>query len=89
MLAAIGVLLLVMIIALAAASFFAHMLAAAIILTALPVAAVLIPLVGAYETLFALATVAIIGCLIHTISDTFKLARAPGRTAASSTRRPS
>lgn len=76
-LAAIGVLLLVVIVTLAAASFFQHMLAATVTLTAVPVSVMLFALVGAYDTVFALATLAIIGCLIHTITDTFRLARTP------------
>jgi hypothetical protein len=79
-LAAIGILLLVVSITLAAASYFAYMLAAAVTLTALPASVILFALIGAYDTVFALATLAIIGCLIHTITDTFRLARTPGRT---------
>ena len=81
--AAIGVLLLVVTATLAAASFFPHILAAAMALIAVPIAAFLFALVGVYETLFVLATVAIVACLVHTITDTFRLVRTTGRSTAS------
>ena len=70
-LAAIGVLLLAVIVTLAAASFFRHILAAAVTITAVPVSVFLFALVGVYDTLFVFATLAIIIGVIHTISDTF------------------
>jgi hypothetical protein len=88
-LAAIGVLLLLLLIVLAAASFFAHVLAAVVTLSAIPVVALLFPLIGADGTVFLLATLAILVCVIHTITDTFRLARAPGPGTASSARRSS
>ena len=74
-LAAIGVLLLVVMVTLAAASFFRHMLAAAVTLTAVPVSVLLFALVGVYDTVFVFATLAIVACVIRTITDTFRLAR--------------
>jgi hypothetical protein len=85
-LTAIGVLFLVVIVSLAAASFFSHMLAAAVTLVAVPVSVLLFALVGLYDTLFVVATLAIVACVIHTITDTFTLARTPGRSTASSGR---
>jgi hypothetical protein len=85
-LAAIGVLLLVVIVTLAVASFFPHMLAAALTLTAIPVAVLLFALMGVYGTVFVFATLAIVACVIHTITDTIRLARTPGRSTASSAR---
>ncbi len=82
-LAAIGVLLLVVMVTLAAASFFRHMLAAAVTLTAVPVSVLLFALVGVYDTVFVFATLAIVACVIRTITDTFRLARTPGRSTAS------
>jgi hypothetical protein len=73
-------LLLVVTVTLAAASFFPHMLAAAITIIAVPIAVLLFALVGVYDTLFVLATLAIVACLIHTITDTFRLVRTPGRS---------
>ena len=83
-LAAIGIPPLVVVVTLAAASFFPHMLAAAVTITAIPLFALLFALIGAYDTVFAFATLAIVAAVIYTITDTFRLARTPRRSTASS-----
>jgi hypothetical protein len=68
-------LVLVPLIALAAASFFRHMLAAFLVLLAIPVFGVLNALIGASYAAFAIAGVAIFAALIQTITSSLALLR--------------
>jgi hypothetical protein len=82
MVAAVGLLVLVVIVALAAASFFPHMLAAVVTLLAVPAAVLLHALIGLFYTAFAIAAFAILVCLLQTITDTLALLSASARTNA-------
>jgi hypothetical protein len=74
-------LVLVVLVALAFASLFRHMLAAVLVLLGLPLGVTLIALVGAGTTVFAIALLAIVTVLIHTINDTLRSLRAANRAA--------
>jgi hypothetical protein len=71
-------LLLVLVVALACASFFRNMLLAFLVFLALPVAVLLHALVGPLLAVFALALLAIVFALIQTIADTMGLLRSAG-----------
>jgi hypothetical protein len=75
-------LLLVLVVALACASFFRNMLAAFVVFLALPVAVLLHALIGTLLAVFALATLAIAVALLQTISDTLALLRGAGTRRA-------
>lgn len=81
-----GLLLLVLIVTLAAASFFPRMLVAAVTLIAVQVAVLLFALVGVYDAVFILVALAIVACLTHTITDTFSLVITPSSRTASTAR---
>src|SRR5512132_1280464 len=85
-------------VALAAASFFRHMLVAFLVLLALPLLVLLHALIGTFYAVFAVAAIAIFIALIQTITSSLALLReasaAPGRSSRPpqphrSTRRPS
>jgi hypothetical protein len=71
-------LLLVLVVALACASFFRNMLAAFLVFLALPVAVLLHALVGPLLAVFVLALLAIVFALVQTIADTMGLLRSAG-----------
>ena len=71
-------LLLVLVVALACASFFRNMLVAFLVFLALPVAVLLHALVGPLLAVFVLAVLAIVIALIQTIADTMGLLRSAG-----------
>jgi hypothetical protein len=75
-------LLLVLLVALACASFFRNMLAAFLVFLALPVAVLLHALVGTLLAVFALAVLAIVVALLQTIADTLALLRGAGTRRA-------
>jgi hypothetical protein len=79
--AAVTVLVLVALVALAGASFFTNMLTAALVSLGIPVAVLLHALVGTLYAAFAIAALAILAALIHTITDTLGLMRAARRTS--------
>jgi len=72
-------LVLVVLIALAVASFFRHTLAALTVFVAIPVWLVLQALIGAGYALLALGLLAVFAAVIHTISDTLRLMRGAKR----------
>jgi hypothetical protein len=74
-------LLLVLVVALACASFFRNMLAAFLVFLALPVAVLLHALVGTPLAVFAIGLLAIVTVLIHTINDTLRQLRTANRAA--------
>jgi heme exporter protein D len=70
---AVTLIVLVTLVALAAASFFRHMLAALLVLVAIPFALVLGAFIGAGYTVFAIGLLAVFAAVVHTISDTMRL----------------
>jgi hypothetical protein len=68
-------LVLVVLVAGAVASFFQHMLTALIVLGAILLGLVLHPLAGTTYTVFAIVLVVIFGALVHTVVDTLRLLR--------------
>jgi TRAP-type C4-dicarboxylate transport system permease small subunit len=78
--AAVTVLVLVALIVLAGMSFFTNMLTAVLVSLGIPVAVLLHALVGTLYAAFAIATLAILAALIHTITDTLRLMREAKRT---------
>ena len=81
------VLVLFLLVALAAASFFRHMLAAFLVLLGLPVFALLHAAIGTFYAAFALAAVAIFIALIQTITSSLALLREANTTPARPLRR--
>ena len=73
--AAVTVLVLVALVALAGASFFTNLLTAVLVSLGIPFAVLLHALVGTLYAVFAIAVLAILAALIHTITDTFRLMR--------------
>src|SRR5439155_15542526 len=73
-------LVLVVLVALAVASFFRHTLAALTVLVAIPVGLVLRASIGTSYAVFAIALLAVFATVIHTISDTLRLLRSAKRT---------
>jgi hypothetical protein len=69
------VMVLFVLVALAAASFFRHMLAAFVVLLALPVLVLLHALFGTFYAVFALAGLAIFSALVQTITSSLSLLR--------------
>jgi hypothetical protein len=63
-------LVLVLLVAFAVASFFRHTLTALLVLVAIPTWVVLQEFMGAGYAVFAIALVAVFAALIHTITDT-------------------
>jgi uncharacterized membrane protein YqjE len=73
-------LVLVVLVAVAVASFFRHTLTALTVLVAIPIGLVLHALIGATYAVFAIGLLAVFGAIIHTISDTLRLLRTAKRT---------
>src|SRR5439155_26149512 len=73
-------LVLVVLVALAVASFFRHTLAALTVLVAIPVWLVLQALIGIGYAVLAIGLLAVSLAVIHTISDTLRLLRGAKRT---------
>ena len=73
-------LVLVVLVALAVASFFRHTLAALTVLVAIPVWLVLQALIGIGYAVLAIGLLAVSVAVIHTISDTLRLLRGAKRT---------
>jgi len=71
-----------LVVALAAASFFQHMLAAFLMLLAVPVLLLLHAVVGTFYALFGLAAFAIFVALIQTITSSLALLREANTTRA-------
>lgn len=76
---------LIVLIAVAVASFFRHMLTVLIVLGAIPLGLVLRALGGTGYALFALVLLAVSVAMIHTVLDTFRLLGTAKRTERSST----
>jgi hypothetical protein len=72
-------LVLVVVVALAVASFFRHTLAALMVLVAIPVWLVLQALIGIGYAVLAIGLVAVFVAVVHTISDTLRLLRGAKR----------
>lgn len=77
-------LVLFLLVALAAASFFQHMLAAFLVLLALPVIVLLHAVIGTFYAVFAVAAFAIFVALLQTITSSLSLLREANTTAARS-----
>jgi len=73
-------LVLLVLVALAVASFFRHALAALMVLIAIPAWLVLQAYMGAGYTVFTIALLAAFAAVIHTIGDTLRLMRTAKRT---------
>ena len=73
-------LVLLVLVALAVASFFRHTLAALMVLVAIPAWLVLQAFTGAGYAVFTLALLAAFAAVIHTIGDTLRLMRTANRT---------
>jgi hypothetical protein len=73
-------LVLLVLVALAVASFFRHPLAALMVLVAIPAWLVLQAYMGASYSAFTIALVAAFAAVIHTIGDTLRLMRTAKRT---------
>ncbi len=73
-------LVLVVIVALAVASFFRHTLTTLTVLVAIPAWLVLQAFMGASYAVFAIALLAVFAAVIHTIGDTIRLLRTAKRT---------
>src|SRR6266568_263171 len=73
-------LVLVLLVAVAVASFFRHTLTALTVLVAIPLWLVLQAFIGASSAVFAIGLVAVFAALIHTISDTLRQLRTAKRT---------
>ena len=71
---------LVVVVALAVASFFRHTLAALTVFVAIPVWLVLQALIGIGYAVLAIGLVAVFVAVVHTISDTLRLLRGAKRT---------
>ena len=87
---AVILVVLVMLVALAAASFFQNMVVALLVLLGLPLVVLLHALVGSFATMFTVAALVIVAALIHTITDTLDMVRSakrPRRTPESVGRR--
>ena len=78
---AVFFLVLVVLVALAVASFFRHALTALMLLVAIPVGLVLHAFMGTSYTVFAIGLLAVFAAVIHTISDTLRLLRTTKRTS--------
>jgi hypothetical protein len=74
-------LVLVVLVALAVASFFRHTLTSLMVLVAIPAGLVLRALMGTSYAVFAIALLAVFATLIYTISDTLRLLRVESATA--------
>jgi hypothetical protein len=74
-------LVLVVLVALAVASFFRHTLTALMVFVAISVGLVLRAAMGTGYAVFAIALVTVFAAVIHTISDTLRLLRAESATA--------
>ena len=74
------VLVLFLLAALAAASFFRHMLAAFLVLLSVPVLVLLHALFGTFYAVFAFAAIAIFAALIQTITSSLVLLREANTT---------
>ena len=72
-------LVLVVLVALAAASFFRHTLMALTVFVAIPVGLVLHAFMGTSFAVFAIGLVAVFAAVIHTISDTLRQLRTAKR----------
>jgi uncharacterized membrane protein YqjE len=72
-------LVLIVLVALAIASFFRHTLTALMVLVAIPVAVVLNGLIGTTYAVFTIGLVAVFAALIHTIGDTLRQLRGAKR----------
>jgi hypothetical protein len=73
-------LVLVVLVALAIASFFRHTLTALTVVVAIPVWLVLQAFMGAGYAVFAIGLLAVFAAVIHTIGDTIRLLRTAQRT---------
>jgi heme exporter protein D len=73
-------LVLVMLVALAIASFFRHTLTALAVVVAIPLWLVLQAFMGASYAVFAIGLLAVFAAVIHTIGDTIGLLRTAKRT---------
>jgi heme exporter protein D len=73
-------LVLVVLVALAVASFFRHTLATLTVLIAIPAWLVLQAFMGASYAVFAIGLLAVFAAVIHTIGDTIRLLRTARRT---------
>ena len=73
-------LVLVVLVALAVASFFRHTPAALMVLVAIPAWLVLQAFMGAGYAMFTIALLAAFAAVIHTIGDTLRLMRTAKRT---------
>jgi hypothetical protein len=73
-------LVLVVLVALAIASFFRHTLTALTVVVAIPVWLVLQAFMGAGYAVFAIGLLAVFAAVIHTIGDTIGLLRTAKRT---------
>ena len=82
---AVFLLALVVLVAIAAASFFRHTVAALFVLLALPLGLLLQAAIGIGYSVFAIALLATVGAVIHTIADTLRLCRAAQRPRRTST----
>jgi hypothetical protein len=78
---AVFFLVLVLLVALAVASFFRHALTALMVLVAIPVGLVLHAVMGTSYMVFAVGLLAVFAAVIHTISDTLRLLRTTKRTS--------
>lgn len=78
---AVFLLVLMVLVTLAGASFFRHKLTALLVLLAIPLTVGLHTLVGTGYTVFAIGLLATVAAVIHTISDTLRLLRAANRTS--------
>jgi hypothetical protein len=77
---AVFLLALVLLVALAMASFFQHTLTALTVVVAIPVGLVLRAFMGTSYAVFAIALLAVFAAVIHTISDTLRLLRSATRS---------
>ena len=73
-------LVLILLVALAIASFFRHALTALLVVVAIPVWLVLQALMGGSYAVFAIGLLAVFAAVIHTIGDTIGLLRTAKRT---------
>jgi hypothetical protein len=73
-------LVLVVLVALAVASFFRHTLATLTVLIAIPAWLVLQAFMGASYAVFAIGLLAVFAAVIHTIGDTIRLLRTAKRS---------
>ena len=73
-------LVLIVLVALAIASFFRHALTALMVVVTIPVWLVLQAFMGASYAVFAIGLLAVFAAVIHTIGDTIRLLRTAKRT---------